>query len=520
MTKPSASNLTKPTSIGRVMLSSFLGNTLEVYDFVLYSTAAALVFGPLFFRDLDPATALLASFGTLAAGYVARPLGGIVFGHFGDRVGRKSMLVITMTSMGIASTAIGLLPTYDQIGVLAPILLVFFRIVQGISTGGEWGGAALMALEHAPKNRRGFAAGITNVGSPAGGALAGLTLSLAAMLPEDQFLAWGWRLPFIASIVLVGIGLWVRLRISESPLFAAEKARAGLLSTSSERRSIPLLQAITRHPMGVVIATLGVFSCFAWHPLLASFGVNYAVTSVGLDQAAVLWAVTISQTIQIFALLFFNWLCDRLGRRPIMIVGQLAGILLAFPIFWLMGSGSLALFALAITVALMFVHAPIYGPSAAFISEMFSTRSRYSGASLGYQLAALLGGGFAPLIAASLFQSFGIIAVSAFAGGVCLIGLIVLALAKDTRDIDLTTMEREVAPGDVPGSAVDVPAASAATGPAARRLVSVRRGPRDPDGAGCSTDGENLALLRTARPRRRLTCTVADVAMERGTGWP
>jgi len=386
-----------PRQMRRVLFSSFLGSAVEFYDFLLYGTAAALVFGQLFFSDLTPVVATIASFGTLAVGYVARPLGGVVFGHFGDRIGRKSMLVLTMTLMGGASFAIGLLPTYAAIGVLAPLLLIVLRLVQGFAVGGEWGGAALMALEHSDQDRRGFSASFANMGAPAGAVLSTVVLAVVTLLPEDAFLTWGWRVPFLLSAVLVGIGLYVRLTVTESPLFEQEVVTA----VASERTRLPIVEVLRGNPRSVLLGIGAGIGAFALQALMATFALSVGVQG-GLPRSTVLWLFAAGSLVQVFALPAYAALSDRIGRRPVMIAGCVAAVIAAYPVLRLIASGSVPAVLLGFLIAMPLVQAAMYGPLAAFTTEIFATGNRYTGASLGYQLSSTLGGGFAPLISAAL----------------------------------------------------------------------------------------------------------------------
>jgi MFS family permease len=419
----------------RVLLSSFLGSTVEFYDFLLYGTAAALVFGPLFFSSMQPVVATIAAFGTLAAGYIARPVGGIIFGHFGDRIGRKSMLVLTMSLMGLASTLIGLLPTYATIGWIAPVLLVALRLVQGLAVGGEWGGAALMALEHASHKGRGFAGSFANMGAPAGAVLSTVVLAVVALLPDEDFLAWGWRIPFLLSAALVALGLYVRLKITESPLFR-EAVRS-----AAPRRRFPLVDVLRTNPVSVLVGAGAGFGAFVLQALLATFALSLGVQG-GLARSTVLWLFAAGSAVQILALPAYAALSDRIGRRPVMIAGAVAGAALAYPVLNLIATGSVPLVLLGFLVGMPLVQAAMYGPLAAFTSEMFATSSRYTGASLGYQLSTTFGGGFAPLIAASLVAGAtatgGLARVALFAGAACVVSAIVVALARETSRRDLT----------------------------------------------------------------------------------
>ncbi|MBO1268273.1 MHS family MFS transporter [Arthrobacter sp. PO-11] len=414
----------------RVLFSSYLGSVVEFYDFLLYGIAASLVFAHIFFANMDPVVGTIASFGTLAAGYFSRPLGGIIFGHFGDKLGRKSMLVITMTLMGGASTLIGLLPTYDQIGSMAPILLVVLRLIQGVAVGGEWGGAALMSLEHASAKNRGLAASVANMGGPSGALLATLSMTAFSTLPKEDFLNWGWRVPFLFSAVLLLVGLFVRLRVSESPLFAAEKASAA----SKEKTGSPLVVVLRRYPKNVALATLGGSAAFLLQGLLATFAITLAVQS-GADRTAVLLVHACATGLHIVTIPAFAILSDRIGRRPVMIGGAIAGALLAYPIFQMLGSGNLILVLLAFLIGNPLIQASMYGPMSAFISEMFGTGARYTGASLGYQLAATLGAGLAPLSAAGLLALGGgkdPVFVSLMVSAVCVISAVAIYLTRES----------------------------------------------------------------------------------------
>jgi MHS family shikimate/dehydroshikimate transporter-like MFS transporter len=388
------------TTIRRVAIASFIGTTIEWYDFFLYGTASALIFNKLFFPNYDPLTGTLASFGTYAVGFAARPIGGIVCGHYGDRIGRKSMLILTLLIMGIATFLIGCLPTYNEIGIWAPILLVVLRMAQGFGVGGEWGGAVLMAVEHAPSGRRGFYGSWPQIGVPAGLLLSTIMFGQISKLPEQALLSWGWRLAFLVSIVLVGVGLFIRLAVVEPPVFARLK------ETGAGAR-LPILDAIRQHPknvalaMGARIAENGAFY------LYTVFVLTYATqTTIGFTSSMVLKAIAIAAMIDLFAIPLFGALSDLVGRRPVYLFGALFTGLFAFPFFWLIETSSTGLMVLAIVLALVVGHAAMYGPQASFFSELFGTRVRYSGASLGYQLASVIAGGLSPLIATGLLRQF------------------------------------------------------------------------------------------------------------------
>lgn len=418
----------------RVLLSSYIGSAVEFYDFLVYGTAASLVFGQLFFANLSPALGVVASFGTLAVGYVARPLGGIVFGHFGDRLGRKKMLVLTMLLMGIASTCIGLLPTQAQVGALAPILLVALRLIQGIALGGEWGGATLMALEHSTSGRRGFSVAIVNAGGPTGAVLAALIMGLFSLLPEEQFLAWGWRIPFLISAVLVAVALWIRLGVHESPKFAAQQA----VNAAQKERKLPLLEALS-NPKALVQTVLAGIAPTAFQSLLATFALTFAVLG-GLDRSTALFAAAVASVVNMFTLVFFGALSDKIGRRPMLLIGFGLGALLAYPIFSMIGSGNVQLAYGGYILGYGLVVGILMGTISSFISEQFSTGSRYTGASIGYQLGATLGAGFAPLIAANLLALRGgqdITLVIAFVAGICILSAIAVFSTRETSKVEL-----------------------------------------------------------------------------------
>ena len=431
-TTPSASPTEPlPRSPRKVIVASLVGTSLEWYDFFLYGTAAALVFNQLFFPSFDPLVGTLLAFATYAVGFVARPLGGIIFGHFGDRVGRKQVLVVTLLIMGIATFLIGLLPTYASIGVAAPILLVVLRFAQGLGLGGEWGGAVLMSLEHGSPERRGLNASWPQVGVPIGNLLAaGVLALLNLVLSEEAFLSWGWRVAFLLSGVLVLVGLWIRVTIAESPLFAE-------VEESGSKAQMPLVEVLKQHPkelliaMGARIGTDVAFYTFTLYIL------TFITTNLGLPRSIGLNAVLIGSACQLALIPFFGALSDRVGRRPVYAAGAVAAALWAFAFFPLLSTGSTAVIVLATIVALA-THAAMYGPQAAFIAELFSTKLRYSGASMGYQIAGVLGGGIAPLVSIALASAFGTaFAVSFYVLAMVALTLVALAMAPETARVDL-----------------------------------------------------------------------------------
>ncbi|GAA4866935.1 MFS transporter [Saccharopolyspora cebuensis] len=413
----------------RILASSFIGSAIEFYDFILYATAASLVFGELFFAGMPPAVGLFASFTTLAVGYVARPLGGAIFGHFGDRIGRKGVLIVSMVLMGTATTAIGMLPTSDRIGVAAPVLLVVLRLVQGLAVGGEWGGAMLVALEHAPAKRRGFAASFANMGGPAGAVLATLVVSAFSTLPDEQFLSWGWRVPFLLSAVLIAVGLVIRLKVSETPLFLD-------LEEKAERRKIPLLEVVTQYPRNLVLGIIAGMSSYTVQGLMTVWAVAHVI-DLGVDRTGVLNVKAVGATLTIVGIWFAARLSDRFGRKPVMVTGMFAGAVLAYPIILLLQTGTLWGFAIGLFLANGIVQGVIFGPFGAFVAELFPTRMRYTGASLAYQSASTLGAGFTPMIASGLVLAAG--------GGLWLLALVwALSFLVSAACVRATREGREV----------------------------------------------------------------------------
>ncbi|MBZ8176732.1 MFS transporter [Corynebacterium poyangense] len=383
----------------RTLISSFLGSTVEYYDFLLYGAAAGLVFPHLFFdKNIDPFLGQLFSYMTLFTGYLARPVGGLIFGHLGDRHGRKNILFVTLMVMGLVSIAIGLLPTYATIGVAAPITLVLLRMIQGLAVGGEWAGATLMAAEHAKAKSRGIAASIAVSGGPAGAVLSTLVLGIFAGLPQEQFLSWGWRIPFLLSALLVIIGLYMRYQLTESPEFEAAKA-AGHVETG-----VPLKRIFTVYPKQTILAALAITGSLFIQALMAVAVVPYLVDHGLIEQQPALMMLTFSAFLHIFAIPFFAWLSDRVGRKRVMLLGAAISIALIFPMFAAFNSGNSLLIFFGFILGNPIIQASMYGPVGAFLAERFAPEDRYTGVSVTYQLGSVLGAGLAPIISSTLLH--------------------------------------------------------------------------------------------------------------------
>jgi metabolite-proton symporter len=419
-------------SIRKVALASLIGTTIEWYDYFIFGTAAALVFNQLFFPNVDPTIGTLAAFATFGVGFVARPLGGAIFGHFGDRVGRKAMLVLTLTIMGIATFIIGLIPTYGTIGIWAPILLVVLRLIQGFGVGGEWGGAVLMTVEHSPDGRRGFYGSLPQMGVPAGLLLSTGVFAIVSNLPDEQFLAWGWRVPFLLSILLVAVGLYIRLALLETPAFRRVK------ETHTQAR-VPIVDVLRTNLRGVLlviglrIAENGSFFVFS------VFVLSYATGQLGLARSTLLTGILIAATVQLFVVPVWGALSDKIGRRPVYMGGAVFSLLFAFPFFWLVNTGVTILVWLAIVLALAVGHAGMYGPQAAFLPELFGTRVRYSGIAFSRELASVFAGALSPFIATALLAWAGNYwPVAVYLGVMALITAVAVYLAPETFRSDIT----------------------------------------------------------------------------------
>jgi len=422
------------TNIVKVVFASLIGTAVEWYDFFLYGSAAALIFGTLFFPDADPVNATLLAFGTYAVGFVARPIGGVVFGHFGDRIGRKKMLVIALMMMGIATFAIGLLPTYASIGVMAPVLLLVCRLVQGFAVGGEWGGAVLMAAEHGDDARRGFWSSWPQAGVPLGNLLAtGVLFVLAFFQSDAAFEAWGWRIPFLLSAVLVGIGLYVRLQLEESPVY--QEAKAEIAEKKDDASHMPFFEVIRNYPKEVLIAMGMRMAENISYYIFTIISITYVTTYLGEDKDLILRMLLIGASFQFFLVPAIGALSDRIGRRPLYLAGAVGVGIWGFVFFTMLDTNQAGWVFLAVAVGLFF-HTLMYAPQAAFFSELFGTSVRYTGASVGYQLASIFAGALAPIIAVELLGSAtekNTFAVGVYVAVASVITIVAVLCAKETK---------------------------------------------------------------------------------------
>ncbi|WDZ90635.1 MFS transporter [Nocardiopsis sp. HUAS JQ3] len=383
----------------KVLIASLTGSTIEWFDFFLYGTAAALVFDELFFPSDDPFVSLMLSYLTFSLTFFIRPLGGVVFSHIGDRIGRKRTLIITLTLMGGATMLIGLLPTYDSVGILAPILLVVLRIIQGLGIGGEWGGALLLAYEYAPENRRGLFGSVPQMGITSGMLLASLVLSLMSLLPDDQFATWGWRVPFVGSVLLVLLGLWIRSGIDETPSFKKAKEEG-------EVAELPVVETFRFHWRAVLVAVGAKVVETAPFYIFGTFVVSYATGTLSFDNTSALNAVTVGAIVATVCIPIAGRLSDTFGRQRVYLVGAVLLALFIAPYFLMLGTGSTLMLVLATVIGLGVLWAPVTATIGTLCSEIFSTRVRYTGVTLGYQIGAAAAGGTAPLIATWLLSRF------------------------------------------------------------------------------------------------------------------
>ncbi|ADI03517.1 major facilitator transporter [Streptomyces bingchenggensis BCW-1] len=428
------------TKMRRISLASVIGTTVEWYDLFLFGTASALVFGKVFFPEFDGAVGTILSFLTFASAYLARMVGAVFFGHFGDRLGRKSMLLISLTAMGVATFAIGLVPGYDTIGVAAPFLLLGLRVIQGLALGGEWGGAVLMTVEHAPDKRRGFYGSMVQIGVPTGTLLAnGAFLLVASNVSSSALLSWGWRIPFLASAVLVGVGVYIRLHIEETPSFQAVRQEG-------VKAKIPFFALMRRYWRQVLLGGVATLSTGSTFTLMVASGVSYGTKDLGHSKSLMLWAVMVSCGIAFLAIPYFGRLSDRVGRKPVIYAGIVAEAVLAFPFFWLLDTGS----APAVFVAyalMMLAFSANYGPIATFLAELFGAQVRYSGLSVAYMLSGLLGSAATPAITAWLLSLTGSSSsIAWYVLGAAALSLLGLLLLAETRFGDIDELGAESRP--------------------------------------------------------------------------
>ncbi|MFD3327394.1 MFS transporter [Streptomyces sp. NPDC058701] len=446
---------TRPSrgGIGRVISASLIGTTIEWYDFFLYGSAAALVFNKLFFPSSEPLVGTLLAFLTYAIGFAARPLGGLVFGHYGDKIGRKKLLVLSLLLMGGATFAMGLLPTHASIGVGAPILLTLLRLVQGFALGGEWGGAVLLVSEHGDDKNRGFWASWPQAGAPGGNLLAtGVLALLAGVQSEEAFLAWGWRIPFLLSGVLVVIGLWIRVSVSESPVFLEARAKAAEeAAAAGVKEQLPITDVFRSHRRSVLTAIGTRLGENISYYILTAFLLVYVTTHLGLSKSQGLNAALIGSAVHFVTIPAWGALSDRIGRRPVTLIGSIGMTGWAFVFFAMLDTKSFPAIAAAVTIGLV-LHGAMYGPQAAFISEMFDTRVRYSGASMGSQLASIIGGALAPIVAVALLDGYGSsLPISVYLAVATLVTTLTVLVARETRGRNLA-QDHEPAGPAVPGS--------------------------------------------------------------------
>lgn len=385
------------SDVKKVVIASLIGSTIEWYDFFLYGVVAGIVFNKLFFPAGDETVSILLAYATFAVGFVARPLGGIVFGHFGDRIGRKSMLIISLLMMGGATVAIGLLPGYDTIGILAPLLLLLLRIFQGIGIGGEWGGAVLMAYEYAPKNKRGFYASIPQIGLSLGLFLSAGVMALLSQLPDDQFMSWGWRSAFIGSIFLVFLGTWIRSNINESPEF--EKAKA---ESRGRDQGLPFTTMLKKYPGNVVLGMGARYIDGVYFNIFAVFSIVYLTRYVGIERTTALWTVCSAALVMVVFIPLFGRVSDKIGRPTTYAWGSLLLAISVFPAFWLMSTGDPVLIVLGIVLPFGIIYPMCYGPEAALFADLFDPTVRYTGISFVYQFSGIFASGLTPMVATYL----------------------------------------------------------------------------------------------------------------------
>jgi MHS family shikimate/dehydroshikimate transporter-like MFS transporter len=416
-----------------VVFASSIGTVVEWYDFLIYGTAAALVFNKLFFPSVDPILGTLAAFGSYAVGFLARPLGGALFGHFGDRLGRKSMLMLTLLVMGTGTFLIGCLPTYATAGIWAPISLTVLRLVQGLGLGGEWGGASILVIEHAPAHRRGLYGSLVQIGFPLGLVLSSLAFTLVSRMPETDLLSWGWRIPFLLSLVLVVLGLVMRASVTESPVFERLEAQKKISKN-------PVWEALSLHPRAFLLAIGLKISEVSWVYILTVFVAYYATTRLALPKKLILDAILCGAVLELATIPLFGWLSDHIGRRPMYLIGALVTIAIAFPVFTLIETRDPFTVVATIAIAMSLGHGLMFAPESAYFPELFGASVRYSGASFGFQAAAAIGGGLSPIAATMLLGLMsGSRGVSVLLTGLAILTLMAAIAARETKDDPLMT---------------------------------------------------------------------------------
>ncbi|MEV0366392.1 MFS transporter [Nocardia fusca] len=422
-------------SVPKVAFASFIGTLIEFFDMFIFGTASALVFNKLFFPDLDPLTGTLASFAAFGVAFVVRPLGGAVFGHFGDRIGRKTMLVVSLVLMGGGTAAVGVLPTYAQIGIWAPILLVVTRMFQGLAIGGEWSGAVLMAVEHSPPGKRAFYGSWPLCGVPAGLVLATTAFYFVQLLPEEEMLSWGWRVPFLSSAILLLVGLYIRVRVTESPAFRAVREKR-------QESRFPAAELLRTAKVSTLTAIMAMAVNSVVFYMATVFALRYGADQDGLTRGSMLVAIMIAALLQIMTLPAAAILADRYGRRPVLLAGCLMAAAAAFPIFWLIDTGNTVAATISMIIAVSIVHSTAYAPMASFISELFETRLRFSGSAIGYQVGSMIWSGPVPFVAAALYAWSGSSwPLSVYIVIVSLISFTAIYLTRESYRDDITASE-------------------------------------------------------------------------------